>query len=50
MAEDDIVLEVVILVGTISMDDSCAAIFAQEGLPQTMIELLNGNGKYFFSF
>lgn len=42
-AEDDIILETIILIGTVSMDDECAAILAKEGIIQTLIELLNGN-------
>ncbi|XP_032235565.2 kinesin-associated protein 3 [Nematostella vectensis] len=40
-AEDDLILEVVILIGTVSMDDGCASILAKEGVIQTLIELLN---------
>ena len=41
-AEDDIILEVIILIGTVSMDDECASVLAKEGIIQTLIELLNG--------
>ena len=41
-AEDDLVLEVIILIGTVCADDSCAALLAQEGMPQILIDLLNG--------
>ena len=41
-AEDDIVLEVIILIGTVSTDNSCAAVFAEEGIIQTLIDFLNG--------
>ncbi len=41
-AEDDLVLEVVILVGTVCNDDSCARLLAEAGIIQCLIELLNG--------
>lgn len=40
-AEDDLVLEVVILVGTVCNDDACAKMLAQSGIIQSLIELLN---------
>ncbi|XP_028443400.1 kinesin-associated protein 3a [Perca flavescens] len=40
-AEDDLILEVVIMIGTVSMDDSCAAMLAKSGLIPALIELLN---------
>ncbi|KPP78480.1 kinesin-associated protein 3-like [Scleropages formosus] len=40
-AEDDLILEVVIMIGTVSMDDSCAAMFAKSGIIPALIELLN---------
>ncbi|XP_041482280.1 kinesin-associated protein 3 [Lytechinus variegatus] len=40
-AEDDLVLEVVMLVGTVATDDSCAAMLAKSGIIQSLIELLN---------
>ncbi|XP_037837190.1 kinesin-associated protein 3a isoform X2 [Kryptolebias marmoratus] len=40
-AEDDLILEVVILIGTMSMDDSCAAMLANSGIIPSLIELLN---------
>ena len=42
IAEDDLVLEVVILIGTGSLDDECATVFAREGIIQMLIDLLNG--------
>ena len=36
------VLEVVMLVGTVAMDDSCAAMLAKSGIIHSLIELLNG--------
>lgn len=41
-AEEDLVLEVVIMIGTVSMDDSCAALLAKSGIIPALIELLNG--------
>lgn len=41
VAEDDLVLEVVILIGTVSLDDACATVFAREGIIQMLIDLLN---------
>uniref|UniRef100_A0A4W4EGV4 Kinesin-associated protein 3a n=1 Tax=Electrophorus electricus TaxID=8005 RepID=A0A4W4EGV4_ELEEL len=41
-AEDDLVLEVVMMIGTVSMDDSCAALLAKSGIIPALIELLNG--------
>lgn len=46
-AEDDLVLEVVIMIGTVSMDDSCAALLAKSGIIPALIELLNGNDHNF---
>ncbi|KAM8838685.1 kinesin-associated protein 3-like isoform 1-T1 [Synchiropus picturatus] len=40
-AEDDLILEVVILIGTVSMDDACAAMLAKSGVIPALIELLN---------
>ncbi|XP_030631174.1 kinesin-associated protein 3b [Chanos chanos] len=40
-AEDDLILEVVILIGTVSMDNSCAAMLAKSGIIPTLIDLLN---------
>uniref|UniRef100_A0A8C7PDA9 Kinesin-associated protein 3 n=1 Tax=Oncorhynchus mykiss TaxID=8022 RepID=A0A8C7PDA9_ONCMY len=40
-AEDDLILEVVIMIGTVSMDDSCAAMMAKSGIISALIELLN---------
>lgn len=42
-AEDDLILEVVIMIGTVSMDDACAAMLAKSGIIPALIELLNGN-------
>ncbi|XP_052443106.1 kinesin-associated protein 3 [Carassius gibelio] len=40
-AEDDLILEVVIMIGTVSMDDSCAVMLAKSGIIPALIELLN---------
>ncbi|KAM6963400.1 kinesin-associated protein 3a [Aplochiton taeniatus] len=40
-AEDDLILEVVIMIGTVSMDDSCAAMLAKSGIIPALIDLLN---------
>lgn len=45
VAEDDLVLEVVILIGTVSLDDECATVFAKEGIIQMLIDLLNGKSS-----
>lgn len=49
-AEDDLILEVVILIGTVSMDDSCAAMLAKSGIIPALIELLNGKKRICPSF
>ncbi|XP_041849149.1 kinesin-associated protein 3-like [Melanotaenia boesemani] len=40
-AEDDLILEVVIMIGTVSTDDACAAMLAKSGIIPALIELLN---------
>ncbi|XP_073732458.1 kinesin-associated protein 3b [Misgurnus anguillicaudatus] len=40
-AEDDLILEVVIMIGTVSTDDSCAVMLAKSGIIPALIELLN---------
>lgn len=50
-AEDDLILEVVIMIGTVSMDDSCAAMLAKSGIIPALIELLNGKYQIlYYSF
>lgn len=52
-AEDDLILEVVIMIGTVSMDDSCAVMLAKSGIIPALIELLNGRKHFkclFFFF
>lgn len=41
-AEDDLILEVVIMIGTVSIDDACAVMLAKSGIIPALIELLNG--------
>uniref|UniRef100_A0A672J963 Kinesin-associated protein 3b n=1 Tax=Salarias fasciatus TaxID=181472 RepID=A0A672J963_SALFA len=41
VSEDDLILEVVIMIGTVSMDDACAAMLAKSGIIPALIELLN---------
>lgn len=41
-AEDDLVLEAVILLGTVALDSNCAAMLADSGIIQVLIDLLNG--------
>ncbi|XP_075887419.1 kinesin-associated protein 3-like [Nelusetta ayraudi] len=41
IAEDDLILEVVIMIGTVSMDYACAAMLAKSGIIAALIELLN---------
>ncbi|KAK3792823.1 hypothetical protein RRG08_038553 [Elysia crispata] len=40
-ADDDVVLEVVILVGTVCSDDACAKLLAESNIIHLLIELLN---------
>lgn len=42
-AEDDLMLEVVIMIGTVSMDKTCATMLAKSGIIPALIELLNGD-------
>ena len=41
-AEDDVVLDIIILVGTVCNDDACAKMLAESNIIQSLIELLNG--------
>uniref|UniRef100_A0A7N8WQM5 Kinesin-associated protein 3-like n=1 Tax=Mastacembelus armatus TaxID=205130 RepID=A0A7N8WQM5_9TELE len=45
-AEDDLILEVVIMIGTVSIDDACAAMLAKSGIIPALIELLNEAPAY----
>ena len=42
MTEDDLVLEVVIMTGTIASDEGCASMLAESGIIHDLIELLKG--------
>lgn len=42
-AEDDLVLDVIVLVGAVCNDDSCANMLSNSGIIEILIELLNGN-------
>ena len=42
--EDDMMLEVIMLVGTVCNDDNCAKMLSESGIIQQLIELLNGEG------
>jgi len=39
-SEDDLVLETVVLIGTIALDENCAALLAQSSIIQVLIDLL----------
>ncbi|XP_022237019.1 kinesin-associated protein 3-like [Limulus polyphemus] len=41
VCEDDLVLEVVVLIGTVVADESCARFIAKSGILKSLIELLN---------
>lgn len=49
-AEDDLMLEVVIMIGTVSMDKACATMLAKSGIIPALIELLNGDVHPKFCF
>ena len=40
--EDDILLEVVMLCGTFSLDEQCATLLVKAGLPDLLITILKG--------
>ena len=40
-AEDDMLLEIVILIGTMATDEDCAKLMADLGIIHKLIELLN---------
>ena len=42
VTEDDLVLEVVIMTGTIASDEGCASMLAESGIIHDLIELLKG--------
>ena len=41
--QDDILLEVVMLCGTFSLDEQCASLLVKAGLPDLLISILKGN-------
>jgi hypothetical protein len=41
-ADDELILNVVVLVGTLCADDACAEVLAKSGIIQILIELLHG--------
>lgn len=42
-AEDDLVLDVIVLVGAVCNDDACANLLSKSGIIEILINLLNGN-------
>ena len=40
--EDDVTLEVIILVGTLSIDETTASVLASQGIIELLIDLLKG--------
>ena len=48
-ADDDLVLEVIMLVGTVCSDDACAKMLAEANLIHSLIELLNGQWQLLHS-
>jgi hypothetical protein len=41
-AEDDLVLDVIVLVGAVCNDDACANLLSKSGIIEILIEMLNG--------
>ena len=41
--EDDLILDIIVLVGTVCTDDECANTLSSSGIIETLIEILNGN-------
>lgn len=41
-AEDDLVLDVIVLVGAVCNDDACANMLSKSGIIEILIEMLNG--------
>ena len=41
-AEDDLVLDVIVLVGAVCNDDACANLLSKSGIIDILIEMLNG--------
>jgi hypothetical protein len=40
--EDDLVLDIIVLVGTVCTDDDCASLLSQSDIINVLIQLLNG--------
>lgn len=41
-AEDDLILDVIVLVGAVCVDNECAGMLSQSGIIETLIDMLNG--------
>lgn len=41
-AEDDLILDVIVLVGAVCNDDACANMLSKSGIIEILIDLLNG--------
>ena len=48
-ADDDLVLDVIVLVGAVCIDDACANILSKSGIIELLIEMLNGRLLSFYS-
>jgi hypothetical protein len=42
-AEDDLVLDIIVLIGAVCNDDACANLLSKSGIIDILIEMLNGN-------
>jgi hypothetical protein len=40
--EDDLILDIIVLVGTVCNDDDCATLLSQSDIINVLIQLLNG--------
>jgi hypothetical protein len=45
-AEDDLVLDIIVLIGAVCNDDACANLLSKSGIIDILIEMLNG--KFIF--
>lgn len=41
-AEDDLILDVIVLIGAVCNDDACANMLSKSGIIEILIEMLNG--------
>jgi len=41
-AEDDLVLDIIVLIGAVCNDDACANLLSKSGIIDILIEMLNG--------